>query len=194
MAAIDPKPAEPKANRRLFRFSRPKLLVLTLLFVVSGIWIAVWNLQLPVSWTADYDKERYTQIRRVIADDQQHLLGKSLDEVSKAISLENVSWDDGGFQQPSGMYRIYHFRGFAFYVTLEALPVGIKPDSNTPWSSTEEELQRHGKLWLADQYPFVQIDGINDGKERMKRHWKAIDEECEQINAKMKRERQKNGR
>jgi len=194
MATIDPSPAEPKANHRWFRFSRPQLLVLCVLFLVSGIWIAVWKLEFPLSWTADYDKERYTQIRRVISDDQTHLLGKSLDEVSKAISLENVSWDDAAFQQPSGMYRIYHFRGFAFHVTLEILPVGITPDSNTRWSSTEQELQRHGKLWLAHQYPFVRIDGISDGKERMKRYWKAIDEECERINARMKRESQKDGR
>jgi hypothetical protein len=187
MTATEPQPAEPKAKRRWFRFSRRKLLVLTLLFVVSGLWLALRSFGLPLSWTADYDKESYTQIRRAIDADQRHLLGKSLDEVTKEFSLEDVPWDDGSFQQPPGMYRIYHFRGFAFYVTLELLPAGITPNSDKPWSSTGEELQRHGVLWLADQSPFVLIDGISDRKERMKRYWKAIDEECERINAEMDR-------
>ena len=49
-----------------------------------------------------------------------------------------------------------------------------------------EELQRHGVLWIARHYqPFVSIDGISDGKERMKQHRKAVDEECERINGRI---------
>ncbi len=44
-------------------------------------------------------------------------------------------------------------------------------------------------LWLAHQYPCVKIDGINDGKERMKQFWKEVAEACERIKAEM----QKNG-
>jgi hypothetical protein len=189
MIATEPQLAEPKATRRWFRFSRRKLLVLTLLFVVSGIGLAFWTLGLPLSWTADYDRDRYTRIHRAIQADPQHLLGKSFDEVAKEFSLEGVPWDDGAFQQPSGMFRIYHFRGFALYVTLELLPAGITPNSPKPWSSTVEGLQRHGVLWLAHQDPVVRIDGISSRKERMERYWKAIDEECERINAEMERNR-----
>jgi hypothetical protein len=49
-------------------------------------------------------------------------------------------------------------------------------------------------LWLAHQYPFVRIDGVSDRKERMRRFWKVVEEECERINAEMERERQRNGR
>jgi hypothetical protein len=161
-----------------------------LLFVLLGICFAFWCLGLPPSWTADYDKDRYTQIRKAIEADQQHLLGKSLDDVSKELSLEDVPWDDDdSFQRAAGTYRIYHFRGFALYVTLELLPAGITPRSIERGSYTEAELQRHGVLWLAHQYPFVRIDGIRDGKERMKRIRKAVDEECERINAEMKKKR-----
>jgi len=48
--------------------------------------------------------------------------------------------------------------------------------------------------WLAHQYPVARIDGISDGKERMKRYWEAIEQECDRINARMERERQRNGR
>jgi hypothetical protein len=143
-----------------------------------------------VSWTADYDGKRYTQIRRAIDADPKHLLGKSLDEISRKLRLEDVPWDDAACQQEPGMYRIYHFRGFALHVTLERLPAGMTPDSRTPWTSTGNELERHGVFWLAHQYPCLKIDGISDGKERMKRYWKAIAEECERINAEM----QKRGR
>ena len=140
-----PQSDAPQPKSRWFRFTRPKLLVLTLLFAASGIGLAVWNRGLPPSWTADYDKERYTQIRGAIAADPKHLLGKSLDEVTKALSLEDVPWDDSAVKSP-GMYRIYHFRGFASDVTLELLPPGITPDSNRAWTANGEELRLHGVL------------------------------------------------
>jgi hypothetical protein len=172
---------------RFFRFGWRNVLVLTVLFVACGFGLALWSLGFPVSWTADYDGKRYTQIRRAIDADPQHLLGKSFDEISRKLRLEDVPWDDAAVQQEPGMYRIYHFRGFALHVTLECLPAGITPNSRAPWTSTGEELERHGVLWLAHQYPCITIDGISDGKERMKRYWKAIDEACERINAEMRK-------
>ncbi|MHB8902481.1 MAG: hypothetical protein ACYC6Y_27280 [Thermoguttaceae bacterium] len=194
MAATQRQLDAPQAKSRRFRFAWLKLLVLTLLFAASGVGLAVWVQGLPTSWTADYDKERYTQIRGAIVADTNHLLGKSLDEVTKALSLEDVPWDDSAVQREPGMNRIYHFRGFALHITLQLLPPGITPDSNQPWSANGEELRRHGVLWLAHGQPFVQIDGINDRQERMKRFWKAVDEECERINARMAREAQRNRR
>jgi hypothetical protein len=172
---------------RWVRFSRRNVFVFAVLFVACVFGLAFWSLGLPVSWTADYDGKRYTQIRRAIDADPQHLLAKSFDEISRKLRLEDVPWDDAAVQQEPGMFRIYHFRGFALHVTLERLPPGMTPDSRTPWTSTGKELERHGVLWLAHQYPCITIDGISDGKERMKRYWKAIDEECERINAEMRK-------
>ena len=66
----------------------------------------------PTSWTADYDEQRYTEIRAAIAADPTHFVGKSLDEVTKALKLADVPWDDSTVKQPL-MSRLYHFRGFA---------------------------------------------------------------------------------
>jgi hypothetical protein len=190
MVPIEPQSVTSQAKSRWLAFTRAKLLVLALVFTACAVGLAVWIRPLPLSWTADYDKERYTQIRRAIAADPQHLLGKSLEEVTKALSLEGVPWDDAALQREPGMDRIYHFRGFALHVTLRVLPPGITPNSNQAWSANGEELRLHGVLWLAHQYPFVRIDGINDRQERMKRFWKAADEECERINAEMRRRRE----
>ena len=187
MTTTEPQPAESKGKRRWFRISQRKLLVLTLLFVVSGIGFALWSLGLPLSWTADYDKDRYTEIRRAIEADPQHLLGKSLDEVTKTFGLENVPWDESySFQAPPGENRIYHFRGFALYVFLS----GVTPHNEYQSSSTGADLQRHG-VRLEHFRPYVRIDGISDGKERMKRYWKALDEVFKRLNAEMEQKRQK---
>jgi hypothetical protein len=61
---------------------------------------------------------------------------------------------------------------------VRRFPPGITPDSQTPWTVSGEELNRHGVLWIANQYPCVKIDGIIDRKERMKRFWKTVEEEC----------------
>jgi len=183
MVVIQPQSDAPQPKSHWFQLARRKSLVLILLFAASGIGLAVWNLGLPPSWTADYDKERYTQIRAAIAADKQHLLGKSFDEVSKQFDLEGVPWDDASVQQsPPCQYRICHFRGFAFYVTVD-----LQLPTDSPVSKqggyTGEDLQRYGVLRLAHQYPVVRIDGLNDRQERMKRFWKAVDESCKRINA-----------
>jgi hypothetical protein len=178
------RPAELKAKNRSFRLSRRKLFVLTLLSVVSGIALIAWSTGLPLSWTADYDKERYNHIRRAIEADPQHLLGKSLDEVTKRLGLEGVPWDSGeDFQGPRGEFRIYHLRGFALYVTVAPLPNVDWSPSFDVWSST--------KVQLDGQRPYLRIDGISDPKQRMNGYWGAIDEMCKRLNAQMEQERQR---
>ena len=194
MTPTDLQPAQPKAERRWSPVGWRKLFVFTVLFVACGIGLALWSLGLPLSWTADYDRERHAEIRGAIDADPQHLLGKPFDEVSRKLRLEDVPWDDIALQREPGMVRLYHFRGFSLDVTLERLPAGITPDRKTPWTATGEDLDRHGVLWLAHQYPSVRVDGVGDRKERMRRFWKVVEEECERINAEMERERQGNGR
>jgi hypothetical protein len=57
MVAIQPQSDAPQPKSRWFRFTRPKLLVLTLLLAASRIGLAVWTGGLPPSWTADYGQE-----------------------------------------------------------------------------------------------------------------------------------------
>ena len=190
MTATEPQPAEPRRKCRWFRFSRWRLLILLAIFVVSGIWLSLWGFafpKLPLSWTADYDKDRYNQIRRAIEADPQHLLGKSLDEAAKELHLENVRWDDFSFQELNTATRIYHFRGFALYLPLQFLPARMTPNGNEGWSRAN--LKRPGKPWLNGWKPFVEIDGIRDGKERMYRHAKAFNERLEREAEEEKQER-----
>jgi hypothetical protein len=75
MTTTDLQLAQPKAEPRWTPFSGWRLFVFTLLFVACGIGLALWTLGLPLSWTADYDRGRYREIRRMIDADPQHLLG-----------------------------------------------------------------------------------------------------------------------
>jgi hypothetical protein len=156
---------------------------------VCGIWLAVWILRQPPGWTLDHDRKRYNQIQTAIDADPHHLLGRSLEQVTKELRLENVPWDDGGTQNGPGTYCIYHFRGFALYVTLASLPAGIAPGETVGRSLTSEELSRPEVPWLLNYDPFILIDGIRDRKERMTKFWKAADESVKQMNAEMERKR-----
>jgi hypothetical protein len=130
---------------------------------------------LPSTWYVDFDRDRYIEIHDAIKADKNHLLGKSFDEISKQFRLENVPWDDVAFQRgPNDSFRIYHFRGFAFYMTLE----WARPKDGLKRSYTMKEVRQYGVLRLAYFFPFVRADGINDPKEWMKRHWDKIEEEC----------------
>jgi len=151
---------------------------------------------LPSTWTMDYDRDRYTEIHEAIKADDHHLLGKSLDEISKRFGLEGVPWDDDFFQLgPPGSRRIYHFRGFALYMIVDwGLPEDSPLRQSGQYAVSGSDLRRYGTLQLAYSPPYVRADGINDPKERMKRYWDAIDEECARINAEMERERQERGR
>ncbi len=189
MTPTDREFDQPKAKRRWFRFSRAKLFVLTILLVVCGIWLAVWILRQPPGWTLDHDRKRYNQIQTAIDADPHHLLGRSLEQVTKELRLENVPWDDGSTQNGPGTYRVYHFRGFALYVTLQSLPAGIAPGETVGRSLTSEELSRPEVPWLLNYNPYIQIDGIRDRKERMTKFWKDADESVKHINAEMERKR-----
>lgn len=190
MITIQPQLDAARPKRRWFRFNWLKLLVLSLLLAASAyIGLAVWSrlFGFPPTWTTlDYDKQRYQQIRNAIASDPKHLLGKPFDEISKALSLEDVPWDDATFQE-GWQHRMYHFRGFAFCIDIDrVLPADSPLRSGT---YTEADLQKYGVVQLVHQYPALRIDGLNDRKERMRRFWKAIDEECDRINAEMDRKR-----
>ena len=186
--------AEPKQENRWFRHHGRSLPVLTFLFADAGLALALGTSGLPPSWTADYDRARYIQVRQAIEDDREHLLGRSFDDFSKQLRLEDVPWDDGlALQLPEGMYRIYHFQGFALHVTLEPLPAGVTPDRIGRSRCSDEERQRPRVLWFIDA-PFVRIDGIGDRRERMTRHLKELDRICAEHNAEMERIRQSDGR
>lgn len=187
MVKIQPHRDAPEPKTWWFRFNWLKLVVLTLLLAGNGyIGLAVWSrlYGFPPTWTmADYDKERYQQIRTAIASDPKHLLGKPFDEIAKALSLEDVPWDDATFQE-GWQHRMYHFRGFSICIDIDReLPADSPLRSG--WY-TEADLQKYGVVQLAHQYPALRIDGLNDRQERMRRFWKGIDEECDRINAKMK--------
>ena len=173
------------------RFTWMKLLVLTLLLAASGyIGLVAWSgfFGFPPTWTtADYDKQRYQQFRTAIATDPKHLLGKPLDEITKALSLEDVPWDDASVQQ-GWQHRMYHFRGFALVLDVDRELPAESPLRGGAY--TQEDLQRYGVLKIAHQVPALRIDGVNDRQERMRRFWKAFEEECDRINAEMKRKKQ----
>lgn len=181
------KPQTKATSSGRTRRALPVVMSIGILYSIASV--LVLTPTLPSTWTANFDRSRYAEIREAIRADEHHLLGKSLDEVSKRFRLESVPWDDASFQGGPGSSRIYHFRGFAFFVMVAwELP----EDSSLRrrgWY-TNAELQRYGVLRLANQCPFVRVDGIDDPKERMKRYWDAIDEECARINARMERERQ----
>ena len=70
---------------------------------------------------------------------------------------------------------------------MRLLPRGITPGSNQAWpADSMKNLLHRGVLWL-DERPHPRIDGISDGKERMRRFWKAIDESIERENAEIDR-------
>jgi len=172
MVAIQPQsdapPSDaPQPNSRWFRFTWLKLLVLILLLAASGVGLVVWSVGLPLSSTADYDKERYRQIYFSIAADPTHFRGKYFDDAIKALRLDDVPWDDIALQRPPGMQRIYHFRGFALHISLEDLPPGITPAKNYRTVTPNGEYPPIiGVLRLRHQ-PGVEIDGLNDRQERM---------------------------
>lgn len=163
-----------------------RLASIALVFALAGLLLAVlffavrdFSVGLSEE-TTEYDKDRYDQIREAIHQapgarrgDPQHLRGKLLDELTKELSLDGIPWDDISFQEPvGGSTRLYHFRGFALCVCL-----------------TRDD----GVLRLDDRSTFVKIDGVADGKERMRRIREGRAEECEHFNARI-REMQKGRR
>jgi hypothetical protein len=194
MSTAEAPAAEPKTERRRARFRGRSLFVLAILLVACAAGYVLRHEALPLSWTADYDRARYNEIRRAIDADPNHLAGKPFDEISRRFGLEDVPWDDGAVQQESGMFRIYHFRGFSLHLTLRRLPPGSTPDRVEPWTGDYKDLLERGLLWVGPSYPALWVDGISDPKARMDRYWKEVQEMCDRMNAEMDQERQRDGR
>ncbi len=148
------------------------LLGIACLAVVSGISLSVWIIGLPPSWTMDYDRALYARITKAIAADPQHFCGRRLHDVNRELGLEDLPWDDGNLQNLPGSLRIYHFRGFALYLTLDYMRQGVTQSMLLGTGPTSEQLQARDLLRI-DSYnrPSVMIDGINDREERMRQYW-----------------------
>ncbi len=190
MSTTEAPRSEPRAERARRRFVGRKIFVVAILLVVSAIGLVLRNEALPLSWTADYDRVRYSQIRRAIDSDPKHLTGLTFEEFSRRFGLGDVPWDDGAVQMEAGMFRIYHFRGFSLHVSLRRLPPGSTPDRIERWTGDNEELLRREVLWVGGNYPALWVDGIGDPKTRMDRYWKEVQTMCDEINAQMEKERQ----
>ena len=116
-----------KPKRSCLQYSHRKLFVLSLLFAVAGCCFALWCfwprqpwwLEVRLSSAAEYDRQHYDKIKRAILADPNYLLGKTLDEVTKQFGMEGIPWDNASFQQPPNWYRVYHFRGFGLFLTVE---------------------------------------------------------------------------
>ncbi len=141
------------------------LAALVLLFGCAGLWGA----------DVRYDKPRHDRMQRTIDGSTNKLLGVPLPDASRWLSLENVKWDEGYTSVPFGQLRVYHFKGFYLLLELRVLPRGITPGSDYSFSVRgDSELRSNGVWWVADFYPSLHIDGIDDPKERMSNYWKEI--------------------
>ena len=128
------------------------------------------------SWSADvkYDKAHYDQMQRAIDGSTNKLIGISLLDASKLLSLENVEWDEGYTSVPRGQLRVYHFKGFYLLLSLQIFPRGTTPESQGQFSVNDSELRTNGVWCVANFYPTLDIDGIDDPKERMSNYWKQV--------------------
>ena len=135
-----------RVNVRRFLTRRFLLLGIACLAIVSGVVLYVWATGLPLSWTADYDRATYARIMSAIAADPQHLGGRRLYDVARELGLEDAPWDDGNVQNLPGSYRVYHFRGFALYVTLDYMRQGLTQNMLLERGSADEKLQAHDLL------------------------------------------------
>ncbi len=115
---------------------------------------------------AEFDDARYERMRRVIDSSPNKLLGTSLTNAEKLLSLENVKWDEGYTSVPFGQLRVYHFRGFYLLLSLETRSQNVK---------------------VANFDPSLHIDGITDPKERMSNYWEQVhagfEKRTEEMNA-----------
>jgi hypothetical protein len=122
-----------------------------------------------------YDKTRHDRMQRIIDGSTNKLLGSSLPDASRWLSLENVKWDEGYTSVPFGQLRVYHFKGFYLLLDLRVLPRGITPGSDYTFSVRgNSELRSNGVWWVANFYPSLHIDGIDDPKERMSNYWEQV--------------------
>jgi hypothetical protein len=122
----------------------------------------------------DYDKRRCDQMQRAIDSSANKLLGVSLENAASLLSLKNVKWDEGYTSVPRGQLRVYHFKGFYLLLSLQVFPRGITPESRGQFSVNASELRTNGVWWVANFYPALDIDGIEDPKERMSNYWEKV--------------------
>ena len=179
MKTSDLQPVELGPQRRRFRWTLRILAVLALLSALLVAGLVVGNL----SFRRSYDNERYAQIKNTIDAAPGHLLGKSLEEIAQELNLEGVPYDQ--VSEPQGMWfeetRIYHFRGFACYVTVSWLPPDVTPDGMHLASSSQPASPRQGQLPLTIRPPGAAIDGFSTPKERMEHYWRREHDAVEQI-------------
>jgi hypothetical protein len=120
-----------------------------------------------------YDKPRYDKMQRVIDGSTNKLLGISLADAAKLLSLDNAKWDDGYTSRPHSQLRVYHFRGFYLLLDLQDFPSDASPDHAQAFSSDSERSSNRG-WWVANFYPSLHIDGLNDSKKRMTNYWDRV--------------------
>jgi hypothetical protein len=171
---------------------RYRLLAVAGLFVVSGVAFSVWAIGLPLSWAADYDRARYARITRAIAADPQHLGGRRLYDAGREVGLEDAPWDDANAQNRPGSFRIYHFRGFALYVSLEWGRQGLTDNMLLERGSADEKLQARDLLRIdPHNAPYVLIDGLSSREERMRLYWARQEKAMREINKQLELWRQR---
>lgn len=122
-----------------------------------------------------YDKARYEKMQHMIETSPSNMLGMSLTNASRLLSLEGVPWDRGYDNYPLGEWRLYHFRGFYLALHLHVLPPGIEPGSTQQFSYMEAPLRQTGVWWVGQWKPRLAIDKLTDPKARMSKHWADVE-------------------
>jgi hypothetical protein len=122
-----------------------------------------------------YDKARFDRMQGTIDGSTNKLLGVSLAEASKLLSLDGARWDEGYTSVPLGQLRVYHFRGFYLLLSLQVLPRGMTPDDPQSFSwSSDSELRSNGVWWVASFYPALHVDRLDDPQTRMSNYWDGV--------------------
>jgi hypothetical protein len=170
--------------------SRILLLGIACLAVGSGFALYVWATGLPLSWTADYDRASYSRIVKAIAADPKQLCGRRLYDVARELGWDDAPWDDANVQNRPGSLRIYHFRGFCVYVTLEYMQQGLTDNMLLERGSEEEKLQARDLLRInLHNPPWALFDGLKSREERMRLFWAREEEAMRKINEEMELKR-----
>ena len=159
---------------------RRRSVVLSTLAVAVLLLVGSWaGRRIYVYWARErYDRDRYWQIKDAIHADSTNFIGRRLDEVSEKLGLEAVRWDEGysNWGHGLGEERVYHFRGFSLWISLEILPEGMTPNGDHSGLSIDGEtikkLKCSGVRWVWGFTPSVHIDYLDDPNERMKQYGK----------------------
>jgi hypothetical protein len=139
-----------------------------------------------------YDKARYNRMQLSIDGSTNKLLGLSLTDASRVLSLKGARWDEGYTSVPLGQLRIYHFRGFYLLLSLEVRPQGITQDKPQPFSHSD--LRSNGVWWVANFHPALHIDGLDEPSKRMTNYWDRVNAGFRAREEEMKRLKSKTNR